>query len=218
MDLAQVIGANCKHFRAGASMEDLAEHARKFGVRWNSGTIAKIEAGTHKTTVVSLVALAAALESLNEYPIFVPDLISSSESIQLNDSVSVADGSVLAAILSGAGNLQSSWEEAISRRAMDSRTAFSTLRDPADIPGWPQGVSLIEAADIHAAFELADFRIAGSLGIIPPMFAAWCFRLWRKTFVSERDSRAGVAANAQKRGRVTRELKAEIQGAMSSGD
>jgi hypothetical protein len=34
---------------------------------------------------------------------------------------------------------------------------------------------------------------------------------WRRTFVAERDKRAGADANAQRRGHVSRELKAELR-------
>ena len=34
---------------------------------------------------------------------------------------------------------------------------------------------------------------------------------WRKSYSAERDQRAGAGANAQKKGRVARELKAELK-------
>jgi hypothetical protein len=40
--------------------------------------------------------------------------------------------------------------------------------------------------------------------------SAWS-AVWGRTFSEERDRRAGGEANAQKRGRVTREMKAELE-------
>jgi hypothetical protein len=49
--------------------------------------------------------------------------------------------------------------------------------------------------------------------------AATSFRLWDgRTFAEERHHRAGSDANAQKRGRVTRELRAELEEALADGD
>ena len=44
------------------------------------------------------------------------------------------------------------------------------------------------------------------------------YRLWGGTFTEERDRLAGADANAQKRGRVTRELRAELQNAITDGN
>jgi hypothetical protein len=39
--------------------------------------------------------------------------------------------------------------------------------------------------------------------------------LWGRTFVAERDRRAGPDVNAQRRGRISRQLKAELQKALA---
>lgn len=66
---------------------------------------------------------------------------------------------------------------------------------------------------------LTEDRIAQRLKISRDRLAATSFRLWDgRTFGEERDRRAGPAANAQKRGRVTRELRAELEKALTDGD
>ena len=63
----------------------------------------------------------------------------------------------------------------------------------------------------HTAASRANrVRQAKALGIEPARLAQLCFRLWGGTFSEERDRRAGPHANAQKRGRVARELRAEL--------
>jgi hypothetical protein len=40
--------------------------------------------------------------------------------------------------------------------------------------------------------------------------------LWKRTFSQERDRRAGEGANTQKRGQVTRQMRAELEAAIEA--
>jgi hypothetical protein len=42
--------------------------------------------------------------------------------------------------------------------------------------------------------------------------------LWRRTFTAERDNRAGPDANAQRRGQISRQLKADLQEVINDGN
>ncbi len=64
----------------------------------------------------------------------------------------------------------------------------------------------------------ADYRMAKSLGLDLDRAAAEMGALWGKSFTAERDRRAGCDANPQKRGRISRELKAELQEAINRGN
>jgi hypothetical protein len=44
------------------------------------------------------------------------------------------------------------------------------------------------------------------------------FQLWQGTFTEERDRRAGPDANQQKRGRISRDLRAELEKALADGN
>lgn len=70
----------------------------------------------------------------------------------------------------------------------------------------------------------ADYRMLRSLGlkldedgVLDEAVRAMADR-WGRSFTAERDRRAGPDANAQKRGRISRELKAELQEAINRGD
>ena len=65
---------------------------------------------------------------------------------------------------------------------------------------------------------LTEYRLAQRLGIGPDFLAAKSFNLWGRTFSEERDRRAGPKANQQKRGRVSRELRAELEKALADGN
>lgn len=191
-------------------MADLAEHARQFGVRWNSGSIAKIEAGT-KPTVTTLVVLAAALESLTEESIRVENLLQAEGPIEISDGVQVENSFMLARILGSEANLNSDVNEVLDRSLANSAAIFERR---ADTRTWPSDVSLKDVVEVHAQMGESDQRIARSLDIRVDSLAAWSFKLWGAPFTAERDSRAGAQANAQKRGQITRQMKQEVQEAI----
>jgi hypothetical protein len=66
---------------------------------------------------------------------------------------------------------------------------------------------------------LTEDRIAQRLEISRDRMAAVSFRLWQgRTFGEERDRRAGPGANQQKKGRITRDLRGELEEALADGD
>jgi transcriptional regulator with XRE-family HTH domain len=64
----------------------------------------------------------------------------------------------------------------------------------------------------------ADHRMARSLGLDSDEAAIKMATLWGQSFTAERDRRAAAGANPQKRGRISRELKTELKGALNRGD
>jgi hypothetical protein len=66
---------------------------------------------------------------------------------------------------------------------------------------------------------LTEDRIAQQLKISRDRLAAVSFRRWQgRTFGEERNRRAGGDANQQKKGRISRELRAEIEKALADGN
>ena len=65
---------------------------------------------------------------------------------------------------------------------------------------------------------LTEQRLATRLGISHSRLADASFQLWHSTFSEERDRRAGVGANQQKKGRISRELRAELEKALADGN
>ena len=61
-------------------------------------------------------------------------------------------------------------------------------------------------------------RLARDLGLDRERLAAEMAALWRRSFHAERDRRAGADANAQKKGRVARKLKAELKTVLDGDD
>ena len=57
----------------------------------------------------------------------------------------------------------------------------------------------------------AELKMARALGVDRWLVDLASAARWGRTLAAERDDRAGTDANAQKRGRITRELKAELE-------
>ena len=56
----------------------------------------------------------------------------------------------------------------------------------------------------------SDMRMCKSIGVDLGTGAAAMAKLWGKPFSAERDSRAEPGANAQRKGQISRQLKAEL--------
>jgi hypothetical protein len=65
---------------------------------------------------------------------------------------------------------------------------------------------------------LAEQRLAKALSIGDARLAELSSQLWHSSFSEERDRRAGPGANQQKKARVSRELRVEIEKALADGD
>ena len=65
---------------------------------------------------------------------------------------------------------------------------------------------------------LTEERVAAGLGVTPERVRTESLRLWNTTFSAQRDRLAGPDANRQRKGRITRQLKAQLQKAITDGD
>jgi hypothetical protein len=64
----------------------------------------------------------------------------------------------------------------------------------------------------------SDERMCKNIGVDAFLGAAAMTALWRRTFTAERDNRAGPDANAQRRGQISRQLKADLQEVINDGN
>jgi hypothetical protein len=65
---------------------------------------------------------------------------------------------------------------------------------------------------------LTEDRLARQIGVERARLADISHLLWQSTFSEERDRRAGPDANQQKKGRISREMRAELEKALADGD
>lgn len=232
--LAVVVGHNCRRIRTaiGITQDELAVHAKNVGLRWNAAKAANFEAGRFAAPFATILAVTLALQSALQKTFErrgeIPDW-----------------GVTLADLLVGAGNVQLTegcWVpayqlEAVCRKGQAIGPAEVITADaPARVPieasasavvvgdhgiGTDLALAQFAATDpvsnVLKRSGLAEHRLANRLGIAPNRLAAISLELWRSTFTEERDRRAGLGANQQKKGRISRELRAELEEALTDG-
>ena len=120
----------------------------------------------------------------------------------------------LAELFAGDGDVSINADTSI--KLADLRAALEG--QPVSPPRRQKSSTVAEVGKTRASFLEADTRIAGSLGLDAYRAAELMTELWGRSFSDERDRRGGPGANAQKRGRISRDLKQELQEAVDADD
>lgn len=193
--LTAVLGMNCRRLRTefGLSQDALAGYARAVGLPWNGAKIANFEAGRWTPTFADVLALGIALEHARLFTLTaVPEL---------HDRAAVQRQVVLADLLES--------DEPVTVRG--TTLSGAELADIGRSQKFPPPRVVAPPRP-----DLAEQRLAKALRIDRARLAEVSQDLWGATFTTERDRRAG-AGNQQKRGRIARELRAELEKALASG-
>lgn len=188
--LAVVIGGNVRRIRtkAGITTEQLAQYAVHFGLKWSDSRVSAMERGKVSPTLPTLLALCMALSAATQKEVGLPDLAQGDSEVKITDRVTLSAQALVDALSGTPADL----------RATEDERFEQALRSMA----------------VRQAGGEAEQRAAQSLGITGRRFKELAAELWGRPFAEERDARAGTDANAQKRGRVARQLKAEMQAAL----
>lgn len=219
MQVRQVVGRRVRELResAGVRQEDIATHARRFGLVWTRTRVASIERGNMPVTVESLILLTGVLGEAIGTPIDVAELFDVDGTVALSD-IAVIPARELGEVLHGNSD--------------GNRILFTGL--PAEDPG-PQprpdadrrSAALLqllqtdpqasEILAIRQSLGEADERAQRALNEDLGVFVLMCHGLWGRSIAAERDARlrthtdASPASLAARRGRVTRELLTELR-------
>ena len=181
-----LVGRNAARIRGQHKLDDVAVRARALGLRWNSGRVSDLERGRISPTIPTLLLLSMALADLTGEPVRVADLVQHEGDVMLTPTTSLPGSQVVGAL---------SGEPA---RRGDARSSHS------------RAALVLSIATEQAGGE-SEQRVAQSLGIAGKQFRELSQELWGRPFAAERDSRAGEGASPQKRGRVARTLKKEME-------
>ncbi len=232
--MAVVVGRNCRAIRVslGVTQERFAAYAREAGLRWTSSKVGDFERGRREVSFGSVVAVSWALSrawaDAREHRTdggaqpALADLLRFDGNVVLTPDGPDPLGDVVADVCSGrpwptdAADLLGA-EEARVQQAHERVVAGALSRAVVDGCLEPD-VSATELTFTRQRSGLTEDRLAKRLGISRDRLAAVSFRLWKGTFSEKRDQLAGADANAQKRGRITRELRAEIEKELAGGD
>jgi transcriptional regulator with XRE-family HTH domain len=233
--LAAVAGRNCTRLRsaAGLTQEQFARYARDVGLRWTASKVADFERGRREvafgTALAVSLALSNALVDAEQRSAAVDGLVTLADLVQSDGNVILTPdgpdplGAVVADVcrgrpwplrpmdLLGADELKS---QAVFQQVIDSALSKALVDGYFD-----PNLTTTDLEHMRQRSGLTEDRIAQRLKISRDRLAAVAFRRWDgRTFSEERDQRAGPDANPQKRGRVTRELRAELEEALANGN
>ncbi|OBG76248.1 MULTISPECIES: transcriptional regulator [unclassified Mycobacterium] len=229
--LGWVVGASCRRIRTqlGITQDDLARYTKGLGLRWTASKVGDFEAGryapTFATVLVVLLALNLAAADSGEADaggFTLADLLAGNGLVQLTDTLDVP-GDHLADVCRGKN---------FTEPGQRKKYGFTRLRSPGplrpdEIRATAKGLAKLTeyvepfaagVADVLQRSGLTEYRLAKQLKMSDKELAAHSFALWRSTFSEERDRRAGSDANRQKKGRVSRELRVELERALADGD
>jgi transcriptional regulator with XRE-family HTH domain len=198
--LAEVVGGNCRRIRTeiGITQDELSLYARAHGLKWNAAKAGDFEAGRSEPTLATVLKVGMALQQALAFAQVAAGAI--------KDRTIPADRTVTLADLLG-GN------DGLVALADDLAVTTADLANVARGESFPS-----PRRDKLQRSGLAEQRLAKALGIDDSRLADVSQRLWGNTVSEERDKRAGAGANQQKKARVSRELRAEIEKAIADGN
>lgn len=207
--LAVIVGENVRKLRTagGHSGEALARELRDlFQVRWTTGRISELENGRVSPTAPTLFMVSQALTQLLSRPVAVAELFADDGfaevgqvGIRTTRVADAFDGQVVELVVDDLAN-----SDGLMGAARDHHAKMSA--------------DLASIMQIEKDSGEAEDRAANALGLRPLHLAALSAALWGRTYSQERNQRAGAEASPQKRGRIGRELRAELKEAASNGD
>jgi len=233
--VADVVGRNCARLRsdAGLTQEQFVRYAREVGLRWTASKVADFERGRREVAFGTVLAVSLALSKaladaeqrggVAHAPVTLADLVQSAGSLTLTPDGPDPLGAVVADVCRGR-----SWPlepaDLLGADELKSQAAHQQILESALSKALVDGYldPNLTTADLERARQrsgLTEDRIAQQLKISRDRLAAVSFRAWEgRTFSEERDRRAGPDANPQKRGRVTREVRADLEKELANGD
>lgn len=219
--ITQVIGDNARRIRQDArlTLDDVAVAARWVGLRWGESRVADFEAGRVSPTLPTVISYVSAMAML-DVKVTPVDLFAGASEVQvagdhrvkLDDLRKWLNGGSMPAPPrpSSAVGVRNPGlphpESASEERWMANQDIRWLLRHARDV------------SELLAKSGATEERTRKAFGFSREGFANLSFKLWGRTFTEERDHRAGVGANAQTRGRISRLLRAELANEVGHGD
>lgn len=220
--IGDIVGTNVRRLRTarGVSGDALARELRQqFEVSWTTARVSELENGRVSPTAPVLFMVSQALGALLNRHVSVSEILESPEFAKVGN-VGIRASRVAAAFDGEHVELRAKdYSDADKRAARARDSAARVARDLRSIPIAAQDITGAELRRLEDKAGEAEQRAAKSLGIPLIHFLALSAKRWDgRTYSEERDLRAGPNANAQRRGQVGRELRKELQRALSDGN
>ena len=223
--VAEVLGHTARALRGNHKVELVAHAAKSAGLNWGTGRIADLEAGRVSPTLPTLFALCQAFGFLLDRPVRLAELFAGDGQVRLTPNIAV-ELAELRAALSGEpvdpGVARAVAAVELGTARLLSEQYVASMRDHGvEPPPFASAAAVRDnplAQKVRQSMLEADYRLARRLGLRDDEAAAWMGGVWGRSFTAQRDLEAGPGANPQKRGRISRLLKAQLQEAINHGD
>jgi transcriptional regulator with XRE-family HTH domain len=204
--IAAVLGANCRRIRtdAGVTQDELARAARQVGLKWTASKVRDFEVGRSAPTFATVLALTAALNSV------ITRTRVTARTTQRGHEIAIQLDPVRMADLVSFGGEVSVTE--------DFELAGERLVDYCSGGTWSTEDGVQSLSSNSSVLGLTEERVAAGLGISTDQLCDVSLRLWNTTLATQRDRLAGPNASAQRKGQITRQLKAELEKAITDGN
>ncbi|GAB20185.1 hypothetical protein GOEFS_106_00820 [Gordonia effusa NBRC 100432] len=205
--ISQILGNNVKQMRtaAGYNGDALARELRDFGP-WTTSRVSDLELGRVSPTAATLYAVAHGMSRLLDRTVLVADLLHDDGYAEVGKLA--IKSTALAAAFAGEPTTLILADHRDTRPNETDSDYFANYRGPE--------MSRDENRALVEASGEPETKIAKSLGISDKELAGWSHKLWGKIFSARRDDLVDANANAQKRGQVSRRLKAELKAEIAS--
>jgi transcriptional regulator with XRE-family HTH domain len=221
-----VIGANARRIReaAGLRQDDIATLARTRGLAWPRTTVAAVERGAKSIGVEELVVLASVLATACRVPVTLADMFDGAGEVVLSPKLTVKR-SAIRRVLSGE-------RVAFKFRDLPGDPAEKITNVLGRVAEFAKQIESVSPTLLMEDYERAERtageaeeRAARTLNLEYVQVVAVAAELWGRSLTEERDARvrADIGADADqetaraKRGRVTRQLVAQIREALDEG-
>lgn len=210
--LPQLVGGNLRTIRtdAGLTLEAFAKGMRWHGVRWNTSRAGEFERGELPVSLSLLLVVAQVIKDLTGRAIRLADLLAGDEIVELNRGFAVTGASLAEAFTGAPVKL----DDDVLAYTPEEVAWLDTGKLVAALEQMPQDVRISEAIEVSQHEGVAEARVAKALGVPHGLLTAWSTKLWGRSLSQERDARSRPGDSAQRRGRITRDLIAELRSEM----
>ena len=218
--LARAIGRNARALRlaGGITLEQLAAAAVAYGLPWSSGRVGDFEGGRVSPNLPTIYVVALALRDTTGQPVTLSQLLDGAEDVELTRALTVPIDALRGAVSgkSVTGTPSASVVEAEAKVFVEGEAEAFVEGEPRDRSSGGLGRGLARLIPVGPLYSMreVDYRIAKNFNLTADVARDLMYRLWGKPFSAERDQRSGSFANAQRKGQVSRSLKAEIAQAL----
>lgn len=211
--ISAAFARNARALRIGAGLkaDQVARAVTARGLHWAPSRVSELEMGRIAPTLATLLVLSAAFSDLRGEAVTFADWFAGDGEVELTDTLQVPLDVIRTALNGkpptpprpGTSTTEVLMQDYLAQRVGGKPISRARLKKLSAI--WDQ---CGEAED----------RAARALGIDQGSLCELMLDLWGTTLSVKRDQLAGPDANAQKRGRVARELREQLREALSNGE